>query len=230
METYIWSTPGTEASLNTFVSHQLGWIANWKGQLMLNFTNLTGLTSVAVAISAACLLLPGITRLTRTQRTILLAAVFVSTLIPLGGMPLAAYVRGVSGDLSITMLVFLCCALLRPSLGCNKDNIKVRYALLTLVALAALMLYPLALGFTSFDPYRSGYGDTWFAVALLLVALSAWVWKYYLIAICISLAVVAWAGQWYESGNLWDYLLDPWLAIYALFSITLRVARVFSSK
>jgi len=197
---------------------------------MLNFTDLTGLTSVAVAISAACLLLPGIAGFTRIQRTTLLAVVFVLALIPLGGIPLAAYVRGVSGDLSITMLVLLCCALLMPSLGCNTEDIKARYVLLTLIALVALMLYPLALGFTSFDPYRLGYGDTWFIAALLLIALSAWAFKYYLIASCIAMATIAWAGGWYESDNLWDYLLDPWLAIYALFSITLRVARIFSNK
>ena len=197
---------------------------------MLNFTDLTGLTSVAVAISAACLLLPGIARFTRIQLTILLAVVFVLTLIPFREMPLAAYVRGVSGDLSITMLVLLCCALLRPGLGCNTKDIKARYALLTLIALVALLLYPLSLGLTSFDPYRLGYGDPRFVVTLWLIALVAWAWKYYLIASCIAMATIAWAGGWYESNNLWDYLLDPWLAIYALFSITPHVVKVLIKK
>jgi hypothetical protein len=35
-------------------------------------------------------------------------------------------------------------------------------------------------------------------------------------ALCIALAVVAWSAGWYESPNIWDYLLDPWLAIYAI--------------
>ena len=35
-------------------------------------------------------------------------------------------------------------------------------------------------------------------------------------ALCIALAVAAWSAGWYESPNLWDYLLDPWLAIYAM--------------
>jgi len=36
------------------------------------------------------------------------------------------------------------------------------------------------------------------------------------LALSIALAVAAWSFGWYESTNLWDYLLDPWLAIYAL--------------
>jgi len=32
----------------------------------------------------------------------------------------------------------------------------------------------------------------------------------------IALAVLAWSTEWYESRNLWDYLLDPMLFIYAI--------------
>jgi len=189
---------------------------------MPNFTDLTGLGGVAVATSAACLLIPGIVRFNRPQLIVLLAAVFVLMLAPLAGMPLAAYVRGVSGDFSITMLVLLCWALLRLGSGCGKEDINARNELLALIALLALLLYPLALGLSSFDPYHLGYGYSWFVACLLFIALSAWARKSYLISICISLAVVAWALGWYESNNLWDYLLDPWLGIYALFSITRR--------
>ena len=87
---------------------------------------------------------------------------------------------------------------------------------LMLVALAALVLYPLALGAAAFDSYRMGYGDAQFVAVLLLAALAAWIWKYYLVALCIAFAILAWTVGWYESSNLWDYLLDPWIAIYAL--------------
>jgi hypothetical protein len=30
--------------------------------------------------------------------------------------------------------------------------------------------------------------------------------------------MIAWAAHWHESANLWDYLLDPFLAIWALFA------------
>lgn len=188
---------------------------------MPNFTDLTGLASVASAIAALVLLLPGIAKLAKLHLTLLLGAVFVLTLIPFGGMPLAAYVRGMTGDLSITTLVLLWCALLRPWCGCVTVEAKHRFALLVLIVFAALALYPMALGAGAYDPYRLGYGNPVFVVALLLLALAAWFRKSTLIALCIAFASLAWAVGWYESDNLWDYLLDPFVSIYSLAVITI---------
>src|SRR5450759_3114870 len=134
---------------------------------MPNFTDLTGLASVASATAASLLLLPGIARLTKPRLALLMGAVFVLMLIPLGAMPLAAYVRGVTGDLSITTLVLLWCALLRPCYGCVAVEAKHRLALLILIALADLALYPMALGVGAFDPYRLGNGNPQFVAMLL---------------------------------------------------------------
>jgi hypothetical protein len=104
----------------------------------------------------------------------------------------------------------------RPGFFCDGNEPGNRRALLKLVALVALPLYPLSLGLTAFDPYRLGFGDPLFVAALLLLGLAAWILKHHLMASCISLAILAWTTGWYESGNLWDYLLDPWVAIYGL--------------
>ncbi len=184
---------------------------------MPNITDITGLVGVASAAAASLLLLPGIARLTKTYLAIMLGAMFVLMLIPISGMPIAAYIRGATGDLSITTLLLLWCALLRHWRGaikCNHHN-----ALLTLVVLAALVLYPMALGIGAYDPYRLGYGNPQFVVALLLFALAAWFWNHLLVALCIAFATFAWALGWYESNNLWDYLLDPFVSVYALAAV-----------
>ena len=183
---------------------------------MANFTDLTGLAGVASAIAAAALLLPWTIRLTQTRLAVVLGTVFVLSLIPFGTLPVAAYVRGITGDLSITTLVLLWCALLRPWCGCAASGTEHRRVLLALVALCALAFYPMALGAGSFDPYRLGYGNPLFIVVLLLIALAAWFRGFTLIALCIALATLAWAAGWYESNNLWDYLLDPFVSVYAL--------------
>jgi hypothetical protein len=67
-----------------------------------------------------------------------------------------------------------------------------------------------------FDPYRLGYANLWFMLALLALAIWSSLRYSTLLALGIALAVAAWSAGWYESPNLWDYLLDPWLAIYAL--------------
>jgi hypothetical protein len=186
---------------------------------MPNFTDLTGLSGVAVAASASVALLPGMaklakSRLARTRLAVLQIVVFALMLIPFGDMPPAAYLRGMTGDLSITTLVLLGCAMLRPWMNCSAD--RQRLALLGVIALSALAFYPMALGAGVFDPYRLGYGSVQFVVVLLLFALAAWLRGLALIALCVALATLAWASGWYESGNLWDYLIDPFVAIYAL--------------
>ena|SRR5450759_1721389 len=186
---------------------------------MPNFTDLAGLASLASATAASLLLLPGIVRLTKLRLALLLGAVFVLALIPFGTIPIAAYVRGATGDLSISTLVLLWCALLRPWCGGVTAEAKHSLALLILIVLAALALYPMALGVGAYDPYRLGYGNPQFVAMLLLLALSAWFWKSSLIALCIAFATLAWTVGWYESNNLWDYLLDPFLSIYALAAI-----------
>jgi hypothetical protein len=88
--------------------------------------------------------------------------------------------------------------------------------LLLLIAACAIIFYPMTLGMSMFDPYRLGYGSVALLGSVLLVASLAWLEKSYLISLCLSLAVLAWSMGWYESNNLWDYLLDPLLAAYAI--------------
>lgn len=153
-------------------------------------------------------------------------AIFVTALIPFSGFPLAAYVRGATGDLSITTTVLLWCAMLRSWTGSGAVEPQHRLAFLLLVALAALALYPMALGFGALDPYRLGYGNPWFVTALLLVALLAWYREHYLPTLCIALATFAWSIGWYESDNLWDYLLDPFVSIYALAAVMMQSGKL----
>ena len=195
---------------------------------MPNFTDLTGLAGIASAIAAFLFLLPGLSRLGKPHLAMLLGTVFVLTLIPFGGMPLAAYVRGVTGDLSITTLVLLWCALLKPWYGEVKGNNC--FALLILIAFAAFALYPMALGVGAYDPYRLGFGNPLFVAALLVLALAAWFWKSHSVTLCIALATFAWTVGWYESTKLWDYLLDPFVSIYALSAIIIHTVKMLVHK
>jgi hypothetical protein len=131
---------------------------------------------------------------------------------PLGlGMelPLAAYVRGVTGDLSIVTLLLLWSSLL---LSTKPTPILFKFA----VVLLALSFYPFALGLGMIDPYAWGYGSIAFFIGVLAFALVCallnWVKGVWIIAI----AIIAWAAHWHESANLWDYVLDPFLVVWAL--------------
>lgn len=183
---------------------------------MLHLTDLSGLVSVASAMTAMLLLVPRPTSLPRHRLAIWLTGCFIMMLIPLNGLPIAGYIRGATGDLSITTQILLWSAMLRPWLPDHLIATKAHRALLVLIAISAALLYPMALGFSMSDPYRLGYGEPFFITALLILASLAWLHRSFLIPLCISLATLAWSIGWLESDNLWDYLLDPFVAIYAL--------------
>ena len=133
---------------------------------------------------------------------------------PLGlGMelPLVSYVRGVTGDLSIVLTLLLWSSLLPSS---KPTPMAFKFA----IVIIAIGFYPFALGLGMIDPYAWGYGSFAFLIAVIVFAvvcaLANWTKGVWIIAI----AIIAWAAQWHESSNLWDYLLDPFLAIWALFS------------
>jgi hypothetical protein len=184
---------------------------------MPNITDLTGLAGVALATAAAVRLLPGIGKLAKWRLALLQSAVFVLILIPFEAMPVVAYLRGMTGDLSITTLVLLCSTMLRP--WCGTAQAGQRFALLGLIAITSIVFYPMALGVGAYDPYQLGYGNWPFVVVLLFLALASWLRGYLIITLCIALATLAWAVGWYESDNLWDYLIDPFAAIYGLAAI-----------
>jgi hypothetical protein len=192
---------------------------------MMNFTDITGLIGSASVIATAALLLPSIKRLAKPRLAMLLGAIFVYALLPITDMSLAVYLRGGIGDVSITTLLLLCSVLVKPWLSCATLDNKNRFALFGLIAIAALALYPMALGMGAYDPYRLGYGNAPFVAGVLLIALAAWYWKIYWVTLCIACAMLAWSMGWYESNNLWDYLLDPFVAGYALASVAVWSAK-----
>ncbi|MBI5891199.1 MAG: hypothetical protein HZB47_11065 [Nitrosomonadales bacterium] len=179
-------------------------------------TDLTGLFGITLAIFTLLVRVPRIQAFPPRQRAAILAAAVVLASIPLWGLSLSGFMRGISGDLSIATLLVLALALARTLSGCALIEEANRLRVLRAIAVAAVVFYPFALGFTAFDPYRLGYGNLWFLLALLGFTLWSTLRYSMLLALVIALAVAAWSAGWYESTNLWDYLLDPWLAIYAI--------------
>ena len=179
-------------------------------------TDLSALLGITLAIIALLVRVPRVQAFPLRQRIAVLGAAIVLVSIPLWGLSLAGVVRGITGDLSISTLVLLALALLRKLSGCVLMEEANRLLMLRAIAIAAVLFYPLALGFTAFDPYRLGYGNLWFMAGLLLLAVWSVLRYSTFLALCIALAVAAWSAGWYESPNIWDYLLDPWLAIYAI--------------
>ena len=190
---------------------------------MIHFTDATGLLGSALAVMVIAARALGAFRLSQRHLGWAVAGIFIAALLPLGGLPLAGYVRGAIGDLSITSLLLLGAALLRSLRGW--PVLPGRNQLLLLIVIAAAGFYPMALGWGGYDPYRLGYGSYWLLAYLLGLALLA-AWKGFAVIACaIALSVLAWGAGWHESANLWDYLLDPLVSIYAVAAMIMQGIR-----
>jgi len=189
---------------------------------MMPFTDWAGLTGLALVWLLLAARLPFVQRLSLLRRVVFVVGGYVLVMIPVFGLSLAVWLRGMVGDLSITSVLLLAGALygrLHPAAGPLWDA-RERGALLLFLSGMALMLYPFALGWGPLDPYRSGYGSIGLLVMLALLALWALRRSLTLLPLAIALAVTGWSFACYESTNLWDYLLDAPLALYALGATT----------
>ena len=172
---------------------------------------------IELSITCAAVLVLILQKITPQEFSVI-AKIFLIVLLgnlffwPLGlGMelPLAAYVRGVTGDLSIVLTLLLWSSLLPAS---KPTPVAFKLA----IAIIAIGFYPFALGLGMIDPYAWGYGSIAFLVVVLAFALVCGLANWSKGVWIIAIAIIAWSAHWHESANLWDYILDPFLAIWAL--------------
>lgn len=178
---------------------------------------IAGLFGASLLIAAAGCLMVCRWNLAPHRRALVVALWLLAGALPVHGLPLAGYLRGVIGDPSISTLLLAGTWLVSYLLRRELLEERQRAAWFAAAAGGALFLYPMALGASPFDPYALGYGSYGFATALLALTLVAWRAGYYWLVLSIVAALAAYLGGLLESANLWDYLLDPLIAAYAAF-------------
>lgn len=145
-------------------------------------------------------------------------ACFALLWLPVGAahMPVVAYVRGITADLSITLIALAVWRICHLALGFRAIAKREEMAVMIMLAMAALFMYPLALGWGDWDAYSPGWGSWGMLLVLLMLCLACWAKGLRVLPALVAMALVAWSFGLMESGNLWDYLLDPWLSVFAL--------------
>jgi hypothetical protein len=149
------------------------------------------------------------------QRGILLAGSLLLSLLPVQGISLALQLRTYIGDLSISSLVLLSWAML-CRFGLPGAGPRDRLASLALFAGLAVLLYPAALGLSYSDPYQLGFAPRPMLLVLGLLSLVLIIQRSWLGALALVLATLAFSLRLNASENYWDYLIDPYLALYSL--------------
>ena len=147
--------------------------------------------------------------------TVVLICAVVS-LIPVGGLYLFEYFISLVGHLSITTMVLLSATLSETLLRQKLIDTRERLLLCLVIAVAAIVLYPSAYGILSFSTYALGFGSLPFISALLLLAIIFTAFQKHMAALIIFLSALAFDLNLLSTGNLWDYLIDPLVVIYAV--------------
>jgi type IV secretory pathway TrbD component len=139
----------------------------------------------------------------------------VLSLVPLQGMSMALQLRTYMGDLSISSVVLLSWAVL-SRFGLPALATQDRLVGLGLFAGLAVLLYPAALGLSYSDPYQLGFEPRSMLLVIGLLCVILIVLRSWLGALALLLATAAFALRLNASENYWDYLIDPYLALYSL--------------
>ncbi len=165
------------------------------------------------------LLLP-LSRLPIGWRWAFLAATFVLGALPLiDGLSLAGYLRAFTDDLAITSLVALSAAALVRLGWLPPQALQHKFESCLLFVLMGLLLYPAAMGLGMLDPYRWGYSSDGLLLAVAVLTLLM-LWRGNLLAVLmLTLATLGYALELKASGNYWDYLLDPFIVLFSLWSL-----------
>jgi hypothetical protein len=200
-------------------SFNLTLVRQFKAMLLPPLTDLMALLGIDLVLCAAGLrLLTGRRGVARWVKWVVLVC-FVLLWVPVGAahLPLLAYIRGISSDLSITLVALACFGLSQRLFKLPAIASREKMALNGVIAVAAVFLYPVALGWGDWDAYRLGWGSLGLWATLLALSLVFWIKRLRLFPMLVGLALLAWSAGLMESTNLWDYLIDPWLALAALF-------------
>jgi hypothetical protein len=192
-----------------------------------DFTQLLALAPAALIWGLGVLALVRGLRLGLPWRSAVLLLTMALSLIPIGEISPATWLRGVTGDLSLPSLALLCMGAGALILGRPLIQREEKRWLAVIFGCAALFLYPCALGLTDWDPYALGYRPVALATALFLVILAATLFERYLVAVSLMAAMLAHRLQILESSNLWDYVIDPGIAVYTLSAGITMVLRDF---
>ena len=136
--------------------------------------------------------------------------------VPVGGLPLARWLYGYSANFSVPTAALLLQVVLQPLTGRPLLDAVDRRTMYGMALAAGLILYPAAMGWGPVDSYAWGWGT----LPLLSSAVTPLVVVLLFRRSAVGLVLLATAAAWQlgllESNNLWDYLIDPLLFLFAL--------------
>jgi len=152
----------------------------------------------------------------------LVSALMVS--LPILGLPLGRWFFSLFANPSIPLTALLFSWVFKNAFQLSLLDVKGIRTGWIFSLLAGAALYPMALGAGAFDPYPAGWHFSWLFVVLLLVTVIMLSLKNRFSGVLL-VTILAFNLRLLESGNLWDYLVDPILVITSIVGLIVRVVK-----
>lgn len=188
--------------------------------------------SAVVAGCCAALAAPHLLSLLTRRRTAWPARTYVlafcmaqaALFVPVQGIPALYCLRGVLGEFSVTALILALAAFAGRLRGRPLIDPVQRRTILLGLALVAMLFYPTSLGLTRIDPYAWGYFTTPFLLGIGLASFTLLGLRQYWAVLILTCGLGMASLGVLPSANIWDYLLDPALAVYAVLALIVEAA------
>ena len=146
----------------------------------------------------------------------------VVVLLPIGGLLGGRWLFSLFPNPSIPLIALLFSWVLKNAFQLNFLDMKAIQACRGFSLLAGAALYPMAMGVGAFDPYAAGWHFSWLFVILPCVTLLFLFFKNRFSVVLLA-TILAYDLHLLESGNLWDYLVDPILVLAAIVGLIVRM-------
>ncbi|MCN4144672.1 MAG: hypothetical protein LC437_06355 [Thiohalomonas sp.] len=200
-----------------------------------NIQTLVGLTGISLLLAASVLRVFLFFKVKKQVAILIALLVFALSYLSISGDSINFYLRGIFNDISISSYILLGYYFIssgRTTSIINSNTQPVFY----LATLTGLFFYPAALGLGPIDPYSWGfinkahdqYSSLIFIVCLAGLMFFSFLKQYNLLLLCLVLSTLSYQSGILESQNLWDYLFDPLIFIYALLAIIYRINKKFN--
>ncbi len=143
------------------------------------------------------------------------SAAALIVILPVGGLPVGRWLISLYANPSIPLTAFLLTWVLKNAFQYNLLNKTAVRTCQGGALLAGMALYPMALGLGPFDPYGAGWHFSWLFISLFIATLLLLMLNNRF-ALVLLATILAYDCHLLESGNLWDYLVDPILVVVSV--------------
>jgi hypothetical protein len=153
------------------------------------------------------------------RRAVLTGIAAVLASAPIGGWPLPRWLAGFGVSPSVTSAALLLAFVWGGfSSGRNLLDGRAWRTAWLFGGLTGVILYPMALGLGTFDPYALGWGGVPLLAAFWVLTIGL-LWAGNRFALVLALGILAYDMGLLESSNLWDYLTDPLFTVASLVAL-----------